>query len=162
MGLSGVRSWRSFALLLAASHRSQRFSEQLQSPGRSPLRSLSSPPHRSRFTPPSPSWSAPEPFHRVPPPRNTVPWCLQGLLPCLLQICSEVTFRENRPSRLPMTPPASFLTSLCLPVIYSPSDLLRPSDFAYGSGQMIYVSVKSTVCVVSWYILVPGKESSTL
>lgn len=155
MDLSEVRSWHSFVLiLLVASHRSQdekaRFSEHLQSPGQTPLpcppwAHLPNTPH---FTSPLPSWCAPEPSHWVPPPRNTCPLVSAGPD----SWSSPDLLRSHLQGESPL--PAPHDTTCLLPrSTFPPCHLLSiwpacPSDFAYGSGQMMYVSVKSTVCLV--------------
>ena len=115
VGLLEVRSWHSFASApLLASHLLQderpKFSECLQTPGQPPVSSLSSPPGRSpllRTYEPSMPQSLPAVYRLL---GTLSPRCLQGPLPCLLQICVEVTFWEDLPSPAPhdtTCPPSS-------------------------------------------------------
>lgn len=112
-----VRSWHCFAsapLLASPVLQDERlkFSECPQTPGQPPVSSLSSPPGRSpllRTHEPSMPQSLPAVFHLL---GTLSPRCLQGPLPCLLQICLEVTFWEDLPPRCsPGHTLPSFLTS---------------------------------------------------
>lgn len=106
----GVRSWHCFAsapLLASPLLQDERlkFSECPQTPGQPPVSSLSSPPGRSpllRTHEPSMPQSLPTVFHLL---GTLSPRCLQGPLPCLLQICLEVTFWEDLPSPAPQDTP---------------------------------------------------------